>query len=220
MFSAVPVLGGAAATVGAPPTGAGTLATFGAPITLKVLVAAAIKMVCWRCCSSATAGVLAGSWTTDAASGSAWVVGSPIRYLAPPAMATAAVTVVSKKARTLLRARRPPDSRLRCCDNAILPSANRARQDAGRAGPPQSKAASLVTDQLLTVASANYGQNHRNKEPSPSRDHVARIHGDDQAFPWKKLWRTPMNLCRADHSLAISTVTITGCYRRLGCDHR
>src|SRR6266487_6690355 len=131
-------------------------------------------------------------------------------YRAPPAMAMAASTVVSKKARTLLRPRRPPDGRLRCCDNAVLPSAKRDGQAAQRTGPLRVKAASRVTVELLKVASRICGQNHRNLKLPPLPHHVARSDTADQALPLKKLCRTPGNLCHADHSLAISTVTITG----------
>src|ERR1022692_4397162 len=86
MDCAVPALGGEAKTVGAPPTGAGTLATFGEPITLKVLVATAIKMVCCRCCCSSRAGGLGGSSPTDPPGGSAGPGDLPIRSRSRPGM--------------------------------------------------------------------------------------------------------------------------------------
>src|SRR5579859_3788349 len=58
-----------------------------------------------------------------------------MRYSAPPATKIAETTVVSKKARTLLRGLRVPAVRLRCCDDAVLPWAEHARQAAGRTGP-------------------------------------------------------------------------------------
>src|SRR6266702_2011881 len=60
---------------------------------------------------------------------------SPITYSALAATKIAETTVVSKNARTLLRGRRPPAARLRCCDNAVLPWAERAGRAAERAGP-------------------------------------------------------------------------------------
>src|SRR5260370_21875137 len=93
-------------------------------------------------------------------------------YSAPPTTKIAATTVVSKKARTLLRGPRPlgfrgrllPAARLRCCDKAVLPSAERSRQGAGRAGPlrPRQRVSWLSG---YLPRHDDYGQNHRNKEP-------------------------------------------------------
>src|SRR5262249_52194289 len=90
------------------------------------------------------------------ASGLAWRATWPITYSAPAATKIAETTVVSRKARTLLRGRRLLALRgrrllavggrlllatcLRCCDNAVLPSAKHDRQVAGahdRCGPRQ-----------------------------------------------------------------------------------
>ncbi|HUC58139.1 MAG TPA: hypothetical protein VMA95_12110 [Streptosporangiaceae bacterium] len=62
---------------------------------------------------------------------------------APTAIATAATTVVSKKARTFLRVLRLLTNRLRCCDNAVLPSAKLEEQAAQRAKTAAGKAAIL-----------------------------------------------------------------------------
>jgi hypothetical protein len=103
--------------------------------------------------------LLCGIAVSASASGLTAVAGAncPIMYSAPPATKIAETTVVSKKARTLLRGLRAPlrglpsplrvlaspllrgllalAVRLRCCDNAVLPSAKRGRQAAGHAGP-------------------------------------------------------------------------------------
>jgi hypothetical protein len=124
-------------------------------------------------------------------------------------MATAATTVVIKKARTFLRARRLLGNRLRCCDNAVLPSA----KPAGQAAQQTSTAAKSSDSgkELATVCSGRYlpGQNDRNEEPTPLPHHVARSDGIDKAFPLKKLCRAALNLCHGGHRLPDSIVTIT-----------
>src|SRR5271155_5673044 len=129
---------------------------------------------------------------------------------APIAMATAAITVASKKARTSLRVLRLLANRLRCCDNAVLPSAKPGEQVAQRAKTAAGEGSESGTESA-TVGSGPYlpGHNNRNKEPTPLAHHVARSDGTDQAFPLKKLCRCPENLCRAGHGMAISIVTIT-----------
>src|SRR5258708_40359737 len=144
---AVPGLGGADGTTGAPPPvagvpaaarGSGLVATFGAPTTLKLLVAAVIKMTCWRCLTSSVATWLCCRLLAASASGSGADT-CLITTSAPMATTTAATTVVSRKARTFLRDRRPPAIRLLCCGNAVLPSgeARHAGREAGknRSGP-------------------------------------------------------------------------------------
>src|SRR6266568_3106501 len=133
---------------------------------------------------------------------------SPITYSALAATKIAETTVVSKNARTLLRGRRPPAARLRCCDNAVLPWAERAGRAAERAGPLRLRQRVLQRFGPPT-GPAITGQNRRNKEPTPLPHHVARSDGADQAFPKKKLGCCARNLCRPGHGLAISIVTIT-----------
>src|SRR5215813_9141011 len=74
------------------------------------------------------------------ASGLAFGANWPIAYSAAAATKMAEMTVVSKNARTLLRGGRLPAARLRCCDNAVLPWAERAR-------PLRAKAASHAQSQ-------------------------------------------------------------------------
>ena len=185
------------------------MAIFGWPTTLKDLVAAVIKMMCWRCCTSWAAWWVDWSPLTDKASRSGWAENWLIMTLAPTAMTTAAATVVIKKARTLLCVRLLPCNRLRCCDNAVLPSAKPAGQAAKRAST-----AAKTSDsgkELATVSSGRYlpGQNDRNEEPTPLPHHVARSGGIDKAFPLKKLCCVAPNLCLRGHGLAASIVTIT-----------
>src|SRR5215470_9189739 len=88
------------------------------------------------------------------ASGLAFGANWPIAYSAAAATKIAEMTVVSKNARTLLRGGRLPAARLRCCDNAVLPWAERARRAAVRTGPLRAKAASHVPG--LAGASARH----------------------------------------------------------------
>src|SRR6266702_1752196 len=141
---------------------------------------------------------------------------SPITYFAPAATKIAETTVVSKNARTLLRGRRLPAARLRCCDNSVLPWVERTIRRAPRraalsAGPlrPRQRVLAGWTGQRRAIT----GQNRRNKEPTPLPPHVARSDGADQAFPEKKLGCGARNLCRRGHGLAIGIVTITDCSR-------
>ena len=142
------------------------------------------------------------------ASGLALGANWPIAYSAAAATKIAEMTVVSKNARTLLRGRRLPAVRLRCCDNAVLPWAERARHVAVRTGPLRAKAASHA-EVSWGISPSITGQNRRNKEPTPLPHHVARSDGADQAFPKKKLGCGARKLCRRHHELAISIVTIT-----------
>jgi hypothetical protein len=125
-------------------------------------------------------------------------------------MTTAATTVVSRKARTFLRDRRPPANRLLCCDNAVLPSAKPAAQAAGRAKTAAGQG-SDSRKELTTLGSdpGLPGHNDPNEKPTPLPHHVARSDATDQAFPLKKLCRLGRNWCRAGHRLALSIVTIT-----------
>src|ERR1019366_1987890 len=107
-------------------------------------------------------------------------------------MAIAPASVVMRTTRARLRGRRLPFDRLRCCDNAVLPSAMRARRNAGL-GPLRYRPASRMTARhigrkLLRVLE----QNPSTYGPSPSPDHVARTEGVDQALPQKKLCCEPV----------------------------
>src|SRR5258708_13574132 len=118
------------------------------------------------------------------ASGLAWVANWPITYSAPAATKIAETTVVSKKARTLLRGRRLlalrgrpllasrglqlSAVRLRCCDNAVLPSAKRGRQVPGRARPLRLRQRDLCRfgSPIALRLTVQKRENHRNAEPT------------------------------------------------------
>src|SRR5580698_373502 len=101
------------------------------------------------------------------------------------AVAAAAVTM---KTPTRLRRGRRAAGRLRCCDNAVLPSAKRQP-----GGTPGARTAAVQGSESHD-GPAGIGflreQGTAFSGPAPSRHNVARTDPADQAFPPKKLcWK-------------------------------
>jgi hypothetical protein len=84
--------------------GVGRVASFGLPTRLSVLAAESSRIICWRCCSSMAAVRLPGIRARAAAVGSVPPPDRDIATTSPAAIATSAVTVVTR--RKLIR-RRP-----------------------------------------------------------------------------------------------------------------
>src|ERR1039458_6415806 len=126
-------------------------------------------------------------------------------------MAIAPATVVMRTTRARLRGRRLPFDRLRCCDNAVLPSAMRARRNAGR-GPLRYRPASRMTARhigrkLLRVLEQNPSTYGSIAVAGPR----CQNGGSGPSTSAEKVVLRTCDLCRAHHSLAISIVSITGC---------
>src|SRR5579872_3607878 len=104
----------------------------------------------------------------------------------PAATASAAVIVVTRTKLNRLRPRRLTAARLRCCDNAVLPSAKHAgrnAQYADRCGTGQQSSdgsGQCGATRLAMAEPPHVG-------PAPSPHYVARSEGADQALPLKKL---------------------------------
>src|ERR1700722_12789745 len=146
---AVPGSGGGALTTGAPPpeppeplepsevVGAdatGCAATLGVPTTVMVLAAASSWIMCWRACTSALPAVPTGRSAAAAATGSLPGLWPRRTAYAPPVMARMAAIDVIMNTPTRRR-ERLSGARLRCSDNAVLPSTGGADgRGARRAG--------------------------------------------------------------------------------------
>ena len=109
------------------------VAIFGFPTMVSVWDAASTRIICWRSFSSRVAEWLVGIAAKAAAAGSAPLLAMCISTKTPPATATSAVIVVTRRKLSRLRPRRLTGARLRCCDNAVLPSAKPAERTALRA---------------------------------------------------------------------------------------
>src|SRR6266436_6788439 len=69
----------------------------------------------------------------------------------------------------------------------------------------------LATYSVLAITELpdRYGRTTETRSQPPLPHHVARSDGTDQAFPEKKLGCCGRKLCRTDHGMAFSIVTIT-----------
>src|SRR5580693_5365355 len=114
--------------------GGGAVLIFGALVTLNACVAASWRMTCWRSASSFIPCRPLDTWATAAPSGSVAEPGRPATTSkAIATTTTVAAAAVTMKTPTRLRFGRLAGGRLRCCDNAVLPSAMRARRNARHA---------------------------------------------------------------------------------------
>src|SRR5271166_3612908 len=140
---AVPGLGGGSLTTGAPPVppgdvdvGGGAVLILGTLVTLNACVAASWRMTFWRSCSRASPWRPLDTWATAAPSGSVTDPGRPATTRrAIATTTTVAAAAVTMKTPTRLRFGRLALGRLRCCDNAVLPSAMRCRAERPARGP-------------------------------------------------------------------------------------
>ena len=101
--------------------------------------------------------------------------------------------------------------RLRCCDNAVLPSARRAWQAPG-AQDRCGQGSESHDGWAIGIAAFRDRERGTPKLTGPSvrrRITLPEVTAADKAFPPKKLCRETRNCVGADHSLAIRTVTIT-----------
>src|ERR1700735_3323387 len=105
------------------------VAIFGFPTMVSVWDAASTRIICWRSFSSRVAEWLGRIAGQEGAAGSAPLRALCISTTTPPATATSAVIVVTRRKLSRLRPRRLTGARLRCCDNAVLPSAKRTGTD-------------------------------------------------------------------------------------------
>src|SRR5215467_15865061 len=122
------------------------------------------------------------------------VLWSPLRGLSPPRGRTSpprGLTSPLTGGRWLPTRLGPRELavRLRCCDNAVLPSATRDRQVAGHAGPlrPRQRVVQnrLATHSGLAITELpdRCGRTTEIRSQPPLAHHVARSDGTDQAFP-------------------------------------
>jgi hypothetical protein len=122
MAWAVPGSGAGSETNG--DDGGGRVLIFGALVTLNDCVAASSSMTSSRAWISDAPALPTETWASAMPSGSVDEPGLPVMTTSAAATtATVAADAVIRKAPTLLRLGRRPDGRLRCCDNAVLPSA-------------------------------------------------------------------------------------------------
>src|SRR5580704_1090537 len=113
--------------------GGGAVLILGALVTLNDCVAAFLRMTFWRSCSRASPWRPLDTWATAAPSGSVTDPGRPATTRrAIATTTTVAAAAVTMKTPTRRRFGRLAWGRLRCCDNAVLPSAKRARRNARR----------------------------------------------------------------------------------------
>src|SRR5262245_36491107 len=144
--------GGPLGTTAEPPppeladTGTGTVLIRGVLVTLNASVAAVCWMTFWRSASRTRPDLPTDTCATAAPSGSVTEPGRPvITSRAMAVTATVADAAVTMKTPTRLRLGRLACCRLRCCDNAVLPSAMHGRAERPARGPLRYRAASRMT---------------------------------------------------------------------------